>query len=102
MDFIAKIPARVSGIPCLIGIEHYYRQAPDYGTWASDWDYHGYTECDWAVLDRRGRPADWLSRKLTSQDEEAIGELIDAYFEKQAKEDRDEIQIERYLSRYGS
>jgi hypothetical protein len=31
-------------------------------------DYYGYTESCWEVLDRRGRPAAWLDRKLTGAD----------------------------------
>jgi hypothetical protein len=47
----------------------------------SDWDYYGYTECDWQVLDRRGRPAPWLSKKLTSKIEAAIEQEIEKYFQ---------------------
>ncbi|EXJ16940.1 hypothetical protein [Imhoffiella purpurea] len=101
MGYIAKIPSRVSGIPCLVGVESYHRQPPDHGTWASDWDYYGYTESDWQILDRRGRPADWLERKLTRKDEDRIGEEIDAHFEREAKEARDDAAIDRYLDRRG-
>jgi hypothetical protein len=31
-------------------------------------DYYGYRDAEWEVLDRRGRPAAWLERKLTDAD----------------------------------
>jgi hypothetical protein len=41
------------------------------------WDYYGYTEFDYTVCDRRGRPAPWLEKKLTRADEARIH---DEYF----------------------
>lgn len=35
-------------------------------------DYYGYSEVEFDVLDRRGRPAPWLERKLTDADRERI------------------------------
>ena len=46
----------------------------------SDWDYYGYTESEWEVCDRRGRPAPWLAKKLTNKIEAAIEQAIDQYF----------------------
>jgi hypothetical protein len=73
MSFIAEIESRVAGIPCIIGVTHFesVRGSFSYHA-ASDWDYHGYTESEWVVCDRRGRPAPWLERKLTSKDTSRI------------------------------
>jgi hypothetical protein len=48
---------------------------------ASDWDYHGYSESEWEVCDRRGRPAPWLAKKLTDEDEAEIEKEIEKYFQ---------------------
>jgi len=50
----------------------------------SDMDYYGYTECEYEVLDRRGRPASWLERKLTQKNDDHIRENIDEYMRKEA------------------
>jgi hypothetical protein len=69
MSFIAEIETRIAGIPCIIGVEEYQRGS--YNKWCdSDMDYYGYSE--WVVCDRRGRPAPWLERKMTSKDESRI------------------------------
>jgi len=61
----------------LVEINHYYVKLPNYIDDASDWDYYGYTDMDFTVLDRKGYKAPWLERKMTSEDviriqEEAI------------------------------
>ncbi|MBK1722816.1 hypothetical protein CKO23_11230 [Thiocystis violacea] len=99
MGYLAEIPARVAGIPCLIGVESYRRQRPNHRTWSSDWDYQGYTDCDWRLLDRRGRIAEWLERKMGKKDKERIGEEIQSYMLREAAERKAEAAIERYESR---
>jgi len=77
MSFIAEIETRVAGIPCVIGVVEYFSVAGSYcQNAASDWDYHGYSETDWVVCDRRGRPAAWLAKKMTSKDESRIEQEI--------------------------
>ena len=69
----------ISGIPCQIGVTHFFRQAPWRGsahTCPSSDDYYGITEMEYDVLDRRGRPAEWLERKMTYADRESIEEAI--------------------------
>jgi hypothetical protein len=39
-------------------------------------DYYGYTESEWVVLDRRGRPAAWLERKLTDAERSRIEQEV--------------------------
>ena len=76
--YLAEIPFRVHGIPCLIGVTSYTCVKGDSSTWASDLDYYGYTECDWEILDRKGYVAEWLERK--GVDTDALNETIDEYF----------------------
>jgi hypothetical protein len=76
-NYIAEIEHRVAGIPCLIGVTHYESVRGSYSYHApSDYDYYGYTESEWEILDRRGRPAPWLARKATSKDNTSIEEAI--------------------------
>ena len=77
MSYIAEIESRVAGIPCLIGVSHFdcVRGSYSYSA-ASDMDYYGYSESEWDVLDRRGRPAAWLERKLTEEDRQRIEQEI--------------------------
>ena len=68
MAYIAEIETRVAGIPCIVGVTYFDSVRGSYSYHAaSDWDYHGYTECEFEVLDRRGRKAPWLERKLTDK-----------------------------------
>ena len=81
MSYLAEIETRVAGIPCIIGVVEYISIAGSYSqNAASDWDYHGYSESEWEVCDRRGRPAPWLAKKLTDEDEAKIEKKIEKYF----------------------
>jgi hypothetical protein len=81
MTYIAQIESYVAGIPCIIGVVDYTCVKGSYSHHAaSDWDYHGYTESEWEVCDRRGRPAPWLARKLTDKIEREIEKEIAEYF----------------------
>lgn len=67
----------ISGIPCEIEVIHFYRQPPNPRADNPD-DFHGYTELEFNVLDRRGRPAPWLELKLDEAQTARIkGELLD-------------------------
>lgn len=80
-SYIAEIDSRVAGIPCIIGVVDYISVNGSYSQNAdSDWDYHGYSESEWEVLDRRGRPAPWLARKITADDEAGIEANIANHF----------------------
>jgi hypothetical protein len=79
--YIAEIKSTVAGIPCIIGVTEYDSVVGSYSYHAaSDLDYYGYTECDWEVLDRKGYPAGWLERKMTSSDSERINNEIANFF----------------------
>jgi hypothetical protein len=74
---IAEIESRVAGIPCLIGVTEFQSVRGSYSYHAaSDMDYYGYTESEWVVLDRRGRPAAWLERKLTDAERNRIEQEV--------------------------
>lgn len=65
---MTTFPSTISGIPCQIEVTRYLCVPPWRGsaqTCPSDLDYYGYTEIEFRVLDRRGRPAAWLERKLS-------------------------------------
>lgn len=82
MTYIAEIESRIAGIPCLIGVIHFNSVRGSYSYNApSDMDYYGYTESEWEVLDRRGRPAAWLERKLTDRERSRIDEEVFEHME---------------------
>jgi hypothetical protein len=71
------LPAKIQGIPCLVDVHHVSVVKGSFSYNApSDLDYHGYTELDYTICDRRGRPAPWLERKATSDDIATIEEEI--------------------------
>jgi hypothetical protein len=82
--FVAVIDARVCGIPCKLGIEH-YNKVNGRDTWDSDMDYYGYTEMEWELLDRNYRPANWLVNKMTKADHAEAEDLIDDFFHNQKR-----------------
>ncbi len=72
----------VSGIPCGIHIDTYHPVSPFKGSpflCDSDWDFHGYTDIEYTILDRKGYSAAWLERKLSPVDNERILEEITAH-----------------------
>lgn len=78
------IQTRLAGIPCQIAVSNFKRVKGSYSYNApSDLDYTGYTEYDYEVLDRRGRPAPWLEKKVT---EDEICDVIAEYFENELED----------------
>jgi len=77
MTYLAEIESTVAGIPCVIGVTEFSSVRGSYSYHAdSDMDYYGYTESEWVVLDRRGRPAAWLERKLTDAERSRIEQEV--------------------------
>lgn len=78
--------SRIAGIPCQIAVTHLVDERGSFSpNAASDLDYYGYTECEFTVLDRRGRPAPWLEHKLTDADRQRLTEeAIEAIEEDQS------------------
>lgn len=72
------IEARIAGIPCLVEMTSGYYLKGSYSYNApSDVDYYGgWQDLEYAVYDRRGRPAPWLERKITPRDNEEILEKL--------------------------
>lgn len=69
--------SHVAGIPCLISYTVRGKYVPAKVDAPPEYCYEAeYPEVDWAVCDRRGRPAPWLARKLTQADRERIEEEI--------------------------
>lgn len=74
------IESKVAGIPCQIKVTYFHKQKPFKGPARlcdSRDDYYGYTEVEFEVLDRRGRKAEWLERKLTGRDMKRIEDEIE-------------------------
>lgn len=64
----------VSGIPCLCEVLTYSEALPMRitGTGFGDADPPEPGEFEYRILDRRGRYAEWLERKLTDEDDERL------------------------------
>lgn len=83
---------RFAGIPALINVTSFVVVPPWKGAVSrcpSDLDYHGYTEMEWNVCDRNGRPAPWLERKTTPAIEEEVEEAILEHFKRSEPEPED-------------
>lgn len=70
-----KFEYRLAGIPCIIEAESRIIKGQGYSA-PSDLDARGWVESTFSVLDRRGRPAAWLERKLTDKSTQDINEMI--------------------------
>jgi hypothetical protein len=70
------IHTRIAGIPCTIQVGRVFVQEPMGPSADSDWDCYGYSEIEFTVCDRRGRPAPWLERKMTYDEKSDIETLI--------------------------
>lgn len=73
------IESRIAGIPCLIDVTHFQKVRGSFSREAaSDMDYHGWTDIEFAVYDRKGRLAPWLERKMTDQEYNDICDQIES------------------------
>lgn len=70
----------LAGIPCLIGVQNFFKQDAGGRSASSDWDCDGYVEWDGEILDRKGYSAPWLERKITSKIEDQIERAVIEYF----------------------
>jgi hypothetical protein len=62
------IDVRVCGIPAIARVLHYRPYEPAYRRGHPDnWEPASPPEIDFEILDRRGRPAPWLDRKLNNE-----------------------------------
>lgn len=72
-----QFEVRVAGIPAQVRVDRFLRVKGSHSRNApSDLDFHGYTEVDFTILDRRGRPAPWLEWKMTDAEKDRINNLV--------------------------
>lgn len=72
---------RIAGIPCKVELTHCFIQPPLGPQCDSDLDCYGYREVEFDVLDRGGRPAPWLERKMSDSERVLIEDLLLKDFE---------------------
>ena len=77
---MTDIQTTIANIPAVIRVHNFVsvRGSHSYNA-QSDMDYNGYTESEWEVCDRRGRPAPWLARKINAEITARIEDTISAY-----------------------
>lgn len=68
---VAGISTRVAGIPCFIEVLSWEPYLP-----ATKREPEGGGTGEWRVLDRRGRPAPWLQRKITPAERDRIEQMV--------------------------
>lgn len=75
--YIDEFDHRIAGIPCRVGVTACSHKPGTYSSRAeTPEEYYGETEMDWSILDRRGRYAPWLERKMTQKESDAIESII--------------------------
>lgn len=67
---------RIQGIPCQVEATRIFVQPPLGPRCDSDLDCYGYHEVEFDVLDRNGRPAPWLERKMSDSERMEIENLL--------------------------
>lgn len=68
-----EFETRIAGIPCICHVTHYTPVIPGRFSGPPEDCYPDEGgEFEFEVLDRNGRPAPWLERKLTSEDEDRL------------------------------
>ena len=79
---MVDIESHVKGIPCIIRVTHFVKVKGSHSYNApSDWDYYGYTEMEYEILDRKGYKAPWLESKIDKATHTRIQEVIAEYHE---------------------
>jgi hypothetical protein len=74
---MSEFDVRVCGIPCVVRVIHWERHVPARISGPPENCYPaegGYG--DYELLDRRGRPAKWLERKMTDRDRNELDEAV--------------------------
>lgn len=79
------IPTQIKEIPAQLGVIACNITPPNPYTWDSDVDFHGDTEVEFDILDRKGYQAKWLENKLSSYDWEDLANEVLQYMEKESK-----------------
>ena len=78
---MSLVDVTARGIPCLANVKHYafFKGRGFYAD--SDWDAEDHLELDFDIVDRRGRPAAWITDKMTDKDWEYVEEQILQHYE---------------------
>jgi hypothetical protein len=79
MKHYADLDTTVNGIPCGVVVTHFLRVHGN-SMADSDWDYRGYTESEWFLVDRKGYKAAWLEKMLDDDDKIRISEEIEEVY----------------------
>lgn len=88
---------RIAGIPCLIDVVSFLHVPGSYSyNAASDMDYYGYTEIEYAVHDRKGYLAPWLAKKITDEINKDIENKILQEHLSKKQQQRDEYEAMVY------
>ena len=74
---MTDIETRVCGIPCIVRVTHWepYDPGRTSGPPESCYPPEG-GEGEWEILDRNGKPAPWLERKMTDRDQNLVSETV--------------------------
>ena len=85
---MTEFESRVCGIPCIIRVKYWevYIPAQRSGPPERCYPEEG-GEGEWEILDRKGRPAPWLERKMTENDHDRMNREIFNHMEKQHEPD---------------
>jgi hypothetical protein len=80
---MSTFKSTVAGIPCLIEVIYFDYQPHSHKSplqCETPFEYYGYLDVEFNVLDRRGRLAKWLEAKLTDDDIDRINhEALEVY-----------------------
>ena len=78
-DALYTMDYSIAGIPCQLAVMTFYSAKADSRA-DNPWDYHGYTEAEVMVLDRKGYQANWLDKKLSKSDRDQMeNDAIESY-----------------------
>jgi hypothetical protein len=78
---MSLIDVTARGIPCLANVKHYAFFRGQGINADSDWDAYDHWELDYDIVDRKGRPAKWITDKMIDKDWEYVEEQIIEYFD---------------------
>lgn len=84
--YLLEFETHVGGLPCRVGCTAWEPYTPGRTSGPPESCHpaeggHG----EWQLLDRRGRPAPWLARKLTPHDEQRIESELFRAWERRAR-----------------
>lgn len=68
---MTTFPTTIAGIPCLCRVD-YYQAAEPYRVNGATLEAPEEQEFEYTILDRRGRAAPWLARKVKRTDEKRL------------------------------